>query len=68
MSLSDAQRKAIRKWDAEKVDALRIRVKKGMREVITAHAAEQHESINAFVNRAIQETMERDKKRVLNDL
>ena len=61
MAVSEAQRKATKKWDSEKVDALRIRVKKGMREVIQRHADERQESINAFVNRAILETMERDK-------
>lgn len=58
---SDAEKRAIQKWNSEKVDALRIRVKKGMREVIQEHASSQGESINAFVTRAIQETMDRDK-------
>ena len=58
---SDAEKRAIQKWNSEKVDALRIRVKKGMREVIQDHASSQGESINAFVTRAIQETMDRDK-------
>ena len=62
MPPSEAQKKASQKWNAEKVDALRIRVRKGMREVIQKHAEKQQESINAFVNRAIMETMERDEK------
>lgn len=60
---TEAEKQAIKKWNSEKVDALRIRVKKGMREEIQKHAASQDESLNAFVNRAILETMERDKAR-----
>ena len=62
MPPSEAQKKASRKYNNEKIDALRIRVKKGMREIIHRHAEEQHESINAFVNRAIMEAMDRDRK------
>ena len=60
MPASEAQKRANKKWDDEKVDALRIRVKKGMREVIAQHAEKTGESINAFVNRAIAEAIERD--------
>lgn len=60
MAVSDSQRKAIEKWDREKVDSLHLRVKKGMRETLQAHAEKQGESVNAFINRAIAETMDRD--------
>lgn len=46
----------------EKFDIVRVRVEKGKKESIKSHAASQGESVNAFVNRAIDETMERDKK------
>ena len=62
MPVSEAQKRANKKWDDEKIDALRIRVKKGMRDVIAQHAQQQGESINAFVNRAVAETIERDKQ------
>ena len=38
-------------------------VKKGQKEEIKAHAAAQGESVNAFIKRAIAETMERDKEK-----
>ena len=60
MPVSDSQRRAIEKWDKGKVDSLHLRVKKGMRELLQAHAEKQGESVNAFINRAIVETMERD--------
>lgn len=60
MKSTEAQKRASQKWNADKVDRLTIRVKKGMRDTLQAHAEGQGESVNAFVNRAIAETMERD--------
>ena len=41
-------------------DDVRLQVKKGKKEIIKAHAEAHSESVNGFINRAIQETMERD--------
>ncbi len=60
MASSEAHKRAYKKWQAEKVDDLRIRVPKGRREIIREHAAAQGETINGFVLRAIDEAMERD--------
>lgn len=60
MPASEAQKQASKKWNQEKVDSLHLRLKKGMRDIIQQHAAKQNESVNVFVARAIQETMERD--------
>ena len=43
-----------------KYEDLRIRVKKGQKAEIQAHAEARGESLNGFVKRAIAETMERD--------
>ena len=37
-----------------------MQVKKGQKEIIKAHAEVRGESLNGFINRAIQEAMERD--------
>ena len=58
---TDARRKASAKYLKEMVDDVRIRVPKGQKAVIKEHAEKQGESMNAFVIRAIDETMERDK-------
>lgn len=63
MSVSEAQKKASEKWQHEKVDDIRFRVTKGKRAVIQAHAQSQGESVNAFLNRAVDETMERDRQK-----
>ena len=57
--VSEAQRKATDKY-LEKFDEMRVRVPKGRKETVKAHAEAQGESLNAFINRAITETMERD--------
>ena len=57
---TDAKRKANRKYLGT-LDEIRIRVKQdGTKEKIAAHAAARGESVNAFIARAIRETMERD--------
>ena len=59
MSVSEAQKKASIKY-LEKLDEIRIRMPKGQKDVIKAHAEAHGESVNAFVGRAIEETMQRD--------
>ena len=49
------------KWNSKAYDTLNIRVKKGQRESIKEYAASKGESLNGFVNRAIDETIEREK-------
>ena len=55
-----AQKKAAEKYLKESVEDIRIRVPKGKKAIIKAHAEQQGESMNQFVIRAINETMERD--------
>jgi len=57
---TDARRKASAKYLKESVEDVRIRVPKGQKATIKSHAEKQGESMNAFVIRAIDETMERD--------
>ena len=49
------------KWISEKLDRVNLTMPKGQKETIKAHAEAQGESLNAFINRAITETMERDR-------
>lgn len=57
-----AERKA--KWQNDYIsrtyDRVNLTIPKGQKETIKAHAEAQSESLNAFINRAIAETMERD--------
>lgn len=57
---TDARRRATAKYLKETVEDVRIRVPKGQKAIIKAHADKNGESMNQFVIRAINETMERD--------
>ena len=61
---TEARRRASAKYLKEAVEDVRIRVPKGQKAVIKAHAESQGESMNAFVVRAIDEAMERDTGKV----
>lgn len=55
-----SQTRAKNKYNAKAYDSLRIVVKKGRKDIIKAHAESKGESLNGFVNRAIDEAIERD--------
>ncbi|MGN0323609.1 MAG: hypothetical protein ACI4DZ_10905 [Oliverpabstia sp.] len=57
---TEAQAKAAKKYLTESVEDIKIRVPKGQKTVIKAHAENQEESMNQFIVRAINEAMERD--------
>ena len=61
MPASKAQQKAVSKYMKANYDELKVRIGKGQKDIIKAHAEAQGESVNGFINRAIDETMERDK-------
>ena len=50
-------------WITKAYDRINLTVPKGQKDLIQAHAEAQGESTNGFINRAISETMERDKNR-----
>lgn len=57
--ISEAQKRANNKY-LETLDEIKTRVPKGRKAEIQAHAEKQGESLNGFVVRAIDETIERD--------
>lgn len=52
---------SINRYMAKAYDRISLIVPKGQKDLIQAHAEAQGESTNGFINRAISETMERDK-------
>jgi hypothetical protein len=60
MPVSEAKKKANQKYDAKAYDKVTYRLPKGKKEKINTHVTNIGESTNAFINRAIDETMERD--------
>ena len=62
MAISKAQQRATAKYVKSSYDRIDLKVPKGNKDKIKAHAEQNGESVNGFINRAIDETMERDKK------
>ena len=62
MPTAESQRRARDKWLKEKVEDVKFRVPNGKKAEIQAHASKTGESVNAFINRAVFETIERDNK------
>lgn len=60
MAYTQASNKAVQKYSAKAYDQVKVLVKKGERDKLKAHAEKQGESLNGFINRAIQETIQRD--------
>ena len=60
MAVSKAQQKAVSKYMKENYDVYQIRMPKGQKDIIKAHAEGRGESVNGFIGRAISETIERD--------
>lgn len=60
LPVSEAQKRATAKFEKQKYDKVLIRLDKGEKDRIKAHAEQLSESVNGFIKRAIDETMQRD--------
>jgi hypothetical protein len=58
--VSKAQQKAVNKYVKNNYDRINVTFPKGEKEKIRAHAQSGGESVNAFIIRAVRETMERE--------
>ena len=61
MPVSKKQQACVNRYMNSHYDRINLTVSKGKQQVIKAHAEARGESTNAFINRAIDETMARDK-------
>ena len=55
------------KYIKNNYDRIELKVTKGRKAELQAHAASREESLNSFVNRAIDETVERDNQKGDNE-
>ena len=60
MPISEARKRANRKYNEKAYDRIALTVKKGEKDRLKAHAEQQGETLNGFINRAINETIKRD--------
>ena len=63
MTVSKAQQQAVSKYMKANYDELKIRIPKGNKARIQEHAKAQGESTNAFIYRAVKETIARDEQK-----
>ena len=61
MPVSKAQQKAVNKYMAANYDRINLTVPKGKKDTIQAHAETQGESVNGFINRAIDHQISQDR-------
>ena len=63
MAVSKKQQASVHKYVREHYDRISLTVPQGKKELIRMHAQSQGESLNAFIIRAADETMQRDKEK-----
>lgn len=61
MAISEARQRANAKYNKKAYDRLELKVPKGKKAEILSHAEEQGESLNKFLNRAVENQMALDK-------
>ena len=59
--MGKASTKAQNKYIAKTYDRINLTMPKGKKDAVQDHAAQNGESVNAFINRAIDEAIERDR-------
>ena len=57
---TEARKEGNRKWDTANLDRVSVAMPKGKKDIIKTHAEAHSESVNSFINRAIDEAIERD--------
>lgn len=60
--VSKAQQRATNKYIAKAYDRVNLTLPKGRKDEVKAHAEQRGESLNGFIQRAIEETMIRDQE------
>ena len=60
MPTSKAQQRAVSKYMKENYDEIKVRVAKGKKNEIKARALAKGESVNAFINRIIEEALAKE--------
>lgn len=58
--MGNAATRAKNKYNAENYERINLTVEKGRKDAIKAHADSRGESVNGFINRAINEAIARD--------
>ncbi len=54
MAYSEAQKKAVKKYNTKTYDEIKLRVKKGNKDIIQKHAELNNETVNGMINRLLE--------------
>lgn len=54
MAYSEAQKKAVKKYNEKSYDEIKLRVKKGNKEIIQKYAESKNETVNRMLNRLLE--------------
>lgn len=54
MAYSEAQKKAVKKYNEKSYDEIKVRVKKGTKGIIQHHAELNNETVNRMINRLLE--------------
>ena len=65
MATSKAAQRAVNKYTRENYDRVNRTMPQGKKDAVQIHAAQRGESVNSFINRAIDEAMNRDSETVI---
>lgn len=60
MAISEAQRKAVAKYNAKAYDRIELKVKKGQKSLIQEVAAQQGQSLNGYIKNALETKIKAD--------
>lgn len=54
IAYSEAQKKAVKKYNEKSYDEIKVRVKKGNKDIIQKHAESNNETVNRMINRLLE--------------
>lgn len=57
MTITEAQKRAVAKYNAANYDRIEIKVPKGQKQAVEAFAREQGDSVNGLVNRLLRDAL-----------
>ena len=60
MTISEAQKRAVAKYNAKAYDRIELKVQKGKKDVISEIASQQGESINGYTKKALKDKIKAD--------
>lgn len=54
MAYSESQKKAVKKYNEKSYDEIKLRVKKGNKDIIKNYAESNNETVNGMINRLLE--------------